>query len=143
MVGIIVTGHGHFATGVTSSVDLIAGPQKDYVAVDFDGTGEEKLTEDLKNALEQLKDCNGILVFSDLPGGSPFKMSVMLTQGNANVEVIGGTNLPMLCEIVMARGFVEDVHSLCDMALNTGKEQVVKFELQAPVNNEPEDGDGI
>ena len=27
MVGLIVTGHGHFATGLTSSVDLIAGPQ--------------------------------------------------------------------------------------------------------------------
>ena len=36
MIGLIVTGHGHFATGLTTSLNLIAGDAKDYVAVDFD-----------------------------------------------------------------------------------------------------------
>lgn len=35
MIGLIVTGHGNFATGLTSSLKLIAGEPKNYVAVDF------------------------------------------------------------------------------------------------------------
>ena len=35
MIGLIVTGHGNFATGLTSSLKLIAGDPQYYVAVDF------------------------------------------------------------------------------------------------------------
>ena len=35
MIGLIVTGHGNFASGLTSSLKLIAGEPKNYVAVDF------------------------------------------------------------------------------------------------------------
>ena len=34
MIGIIVCGHGHFATGLTSSLHLIMGEQENYIAVD-------------------------------------------------------------------------------------------------------------
>lgn len=145
MVGIVVTGHGHFASGVTSALDLIAGPQKAYQAVDFESTHS---TDDLANNLEKafgaLNECDGIIVFADLPGGSPFKVAVEKGLSFPKVTVLGGTNLPMLCEIAMARSFIEDADTLVGMALNTGKEQVVKFEMKAPVNNpDPDDGEGI
>ena len=35
MIGLIVTGHGNFATGITSSLRLIVGEISDYEAVDF------------------------------------------------------------------------------------------------------------
>lgn len=145
MVGIIVTGHGHFASGITSSLDLIAGPQKNYVVVDFEGGhSTDDLAANLKNAYETLHECDGIIVFADLPGGSPFKVAVEVGLNYPKVSVLGGTNLPMLCEIAMARGFMEDADALVTMALNTGKEQVVKFEMKAPVSNpDPEDGEGI
>ena len=44
MIGLIVTGHGHFASGITTSLNLIAGDAKDYVAVDFEATDS---TDDL------------------------------------------------------------------------------------------------
>ena len=64
MLGIIVTGHGHFATGLTSSLDLIAGPQKEYVAVDFEqNDSTDDLEKKLRAAFEELKGSNGIIVF--------------------------------------------------------------------------------
>ena len=36
MIGLIVTGHGTFATGLTSGLKLLAGELSDYVPVDFD-----------------------------------------------------------------------------------------------------------
>ncbi len=143
MIGLIVTGHGHFATGLTSSIDLIAGPQEHYVAVDFDGEGTTKLENDLKAAVETLSDCDGIIVFSDLAGGSPFKTAVLVTSGKENVKVLAGTNLAMLCEIAMARTMIEDLDTLVSCALTTGKDGVVQFEMPA-VDNEPsEDEEGI
>lgn len=143
MVGLIVTGHGHFATGLTSSVDLIAGPQQNYVAVDFDGNGTEKLEADLAAAFETLKDCSGIIVFSDLAGGSPFKTAAVLAAGNNKIKVLAGTNLSMLCEISMARTMIDDLDMLVSSALSVGKDGVQQFEMPA-LNNGPEDGcDGI
>ena len=56
MIGLIVTGHGNFATGLTSSLALIAGEQEYYKAVDF--TEEpEQLEVALTAAMDELKDC--------------------------------------------------------------------------------------
>ena len=144
MLGIIVTGHGHFATGLTSSLDLIAGPQKEYVAVDFEQSDStDDLEKKLRTAFETLKDSNGIIVFADLPGGSPFKTAAIIAREYQNVHVLGGTNLPMLCEISMARTMIEDVDSLVGMALNTGKDQVVEFTLKVEAAPDPDAGEGI
>lgn len=140
MIGLIVTGHGHFATGLTSSLNLIAGEQQDYIAVDFDGEGTEKITKDLQNALDKLKNCEGIIVFSDLLGGCPFKTAVTLSQGMNNVKVIAGTNLSMLCEIALSRTMVNDLNALVSSALSVGKDGVQVFET-VKVNNDPKEGE--
>ena len=117
MVGIILTGHGQFADGLTSSVDLIAGHQKDYVVVNFEHEVDE-LTNDLNAAFHQLRDCDGIIVFTDLQGGSPFKTAVELSVSRKNVVVITRT-----------MGF--DLETLAGMAINTGKDQVTRFEFSS------------
>ena len=144
MVGIIVTGHGRFADGITSCIEVIAGKQENYVAVNFEHEVDQ-LTNDLKNAIESLKDCEGILVFCDLAGGSPFKTIALLSQEYENLEIIAGTNMPMIAEIAMARSFGSDLKSLVNMAVRTGKEQVIHFHVEAlKVQEENEDfSDGI
>lgn len=141
MIGIIVTGHGNFASGLTSSLDLIAGKPEQYVAVDFKAEFSiEDLERELHNAWDALHECEGILVLSDLLGGSPFKTAVMIAQKKEKVEIVAGTNLPMLIEVNMARKFVEDVASLANMAVTTGKDQVLRYEYVPYVQEEPMDG---
>lgn len=143
MIGLIVTGHGNFATGLTSSMNLIGGEQANYEAVDFLAEySTEDLDRELRKAMDNLKDCEGIIVMSDLPGGSPFKTAVIAGQDYNNVKVIAGTNLPMIVEIAMARTMIEDLDMLVDMALNTGKDQIVKFEMKKPAQPAA-DEDGI
>ena len=141
MIGLIVTGHGNFGTGLTSSLKLIAGDPTNFVAVDFpQEDSPEDLAKNLATAMDSLKDCEGILVLSDLPGGSPFKTAVEVGFPKGNVSVIAGTNLPMLIEMNLMRGFVEDLDTLTNMALDSGKNNVVKFEFVAPTQVECEDG---
>lgn len=131
MIGLLVTGHGNFGSGLTSSLNLIAGEQEHYQFVDFTKEVDE-LREDLTNAMDALKDCEGILVLSDLVGGSPFKTAVEVGFPRGNVEVVGGSNLPMLVEISMTRKFMSDmsVKELADAAVNTGKDQIVRYEFK-------------
>ena len=138
MVGIILTGHGQFADGLTSSVDLIAGHQKDYVVVNFEHEVDE-LTNDLNAAFHQLQDCDGIIVFTDLQGGLPFKTAVELSVSRENVEIIAGTNLPMLAEVIMARSMRLDLDTLASMAINTGKDQVTRFELASIMGDDQDE----
>lgn len=141
MIGLLVTGHGNFASGLTSSLSLIAGDLENYAAVDFlQDYSLEDLERELTNAFESLKDCEGILVLSDLGGGSPFKTAVTIGHPMGNVEVVAGTNLPMMIEVNMARKFVEELPALTDMALNTGKDQVLRYEFKPVVQDIPEDG---
>ena len=97
MIGLIVTGHGNFATGLTSSLKLIAGD-------------------------------------------SPFKTAVTIGYPKGNVEVLAGTNLPMMIEVNMARKFIEELPALTEMAMNTGKDQVVRYEFKPVEQDIPEDG---
>ncbi len=144
MIGMVVTGHGNFATGLTSSVKLIAGMPEKYVAVDFkENDSTDDLKKNLTAAFDELKECDSILVFTDLVGGSPFKTSVELTMEVENgdkITVLSGTNLGMLIEANMARTFIEDGNSLADMILNTGKDQVMKYVFTQRVEEESEDG---
>ena len=139
-VGIIVTGHGRFAEGITSSINLIAGPQENYAVVNFEHEVDE-LESDLVSALQSLKDCSGVIIFTDLAGGSPYKTAAIVAQNFENVEIIVGTNLPMLAEIVMARSFMDDASSLAEMAVNTGKDMISRFDMASLLGSTEEESD--
>lgn len=143
MIGIIVTGHGNFASGLTSSLELIAGAQEKYEIVDFpQGDGVEELTQKLNAAMDSLQDTDGILVLSDLAGGSPFKTAVMCSLERKNVEVIAGTNLPLLIEASLSKAFQENVTDFADTLIGTGQSQILRFAVEEPAEQE-EFSDGI
>lgn len=142
MIGIIVTGHGNFASGMTSAIKLIGGTPKDYAYVDFpEGDSTANLVEKLKRAMYELRDSSEILVFSDLAGGSPFKTAVEVSmESGKTVEVIAGSNLPMVLETITTREFADDFHALVEGAIKTGREQVVKFQFTERKDDIMEDG---
>ena len=141
MIGLLVTGHANFGSGMTSSVNLIAGEQEAYKYVDFLPTySTEDLTVEITKALDELKDCEGVLIFTDLMGGTPFNVSAQLGHGKDNIRIVAGTNLPMLVEIVMSRKFMDDLDGLVESILETGKEQITKYEFKQVVQETPDDG---
>ena len=141
MIGLLVTGHANFGSGITSSVNLIAGEQEAYKYVDFLPTySTEDLTVEITKALEELKDCEGIIIFTDLMGGTPFNVSAQLGHGKSNIRIVAGTNLPMLVEIAMSRKFMDDLDGLVESVLETGKEQVTKYEFKQVVQEASDDG---
>ena len=120
MIGLLVTGHANFGSGMTSSVNLIAGEQEAYQYVDFLPTySTEDLAGGLTKAMDELKDCEGIIIFTDLMGGTPFNTAAQLGRDKENVRILAGTNLPMLVEVVMSRKVMDDLDGLVDSLLQT------------------------
>lgn len=142
MTGLIVSGHGKFAEGMSSSLELIAGKQENYEMVNFAGGSTEEFTEDLKAAVAKLSHCENIVVLTDITGGTPFQMAAMLTPQHKNLRVIGGINVGLLIEISMVRAFEDDVDALIAMVLDNAKNAISKFELKKPSEQES-DFDGI
>lgn len=142
MIGLIISGHGNFATGLHSSLKLISGEPINVEYVDFEETDSiETLKEKYYTSLKTLDNCDSILALTDLAGGSPFKTLVEVkTEIEKPMEVIGGTNLPMALEISMTKDILDDLSSLVESALEVGKSGVVKFEFIIHEDVELEDG---
>lgn len=146
MVGIIVTGHGHFANGLTSALSLIAGAQENYKEITFEeGKNPDDLTTEIQAAITELNTDNGVFIFTDLKGGTPHQKSVLLSMSNENVFVFAGTNVAMLLEASFMRTMDTDVADLAKSLYETGLSQVDLFDpatLNASKEDEA-DEDGI
>lgn len=142
MIGLIISGHGNFASGLRTSIKLIAGETYNVEYIDFEETDStETLKEKYYTSLKNLNNCASILALSDLAGGSPFKTLVEVkTEIEKPMEVIGGTNLPMALEISMTKNIIDDLSSLSESAIEIGKSGVIKFEFIAHQDIECEDG---
>ena len=100
---IVLVGHGHFATGIYSSLQLIAGDQENVEAIDFvEGMSADELKQKILLAISNEEN---VLILSDLLGGTPFKVSstIMGENPTKTMNVLSGLNLAMLMEAVFAR----------------------------------------
>lgn len=141
MIGLIVTGHGNYASGMTSAVNLIAGEQKAYGCVDFLPTHNmEDLSRELSKAIDDLKDCEAILILSDLMGGTPFNKSVEIGFPKGNINILAGASLPMLLEIAASRKFIKDPEELIKIALEAGAQGMARYTFRKAQTVVPEDG---
>ncbi|EQK43916.1 MAG: PTS sugar transporter subunit IIA [Paraclostridium bifermentans] len=128
---IIITGHGKFASGIKSSLDLILGDYNFLKIVDFT---EEKTPRDLKQEIQCLVNENTeakTYIFTDLAGGTPFKVSSELKLENKNIEVFCGTNLPMVVESTMMEslGCEIDIDLIKETGINSikPKKKIIEF----------------
>lgn len=104
MLGIILTGHGGFASGMAMAMKQILGEQSQFIAIDFPETSTTALlTSQLEQAVSKLDAEDDIVFLTDLLGGTPFRVASTLAMKKPGREVITGTNLQLLLEMVLER----------------------------------------
>lgn len=104
MLGIILTGHGGFASGMEKAMKQILGEQSQFIAIDFpEASTTALLTSQLEQAVGELDDQEDIVFLTDLLGGTPFRVASTLALQKPGREVITGTNLQLLLEMVLER----------------------------------------
>lgn len=130
MIGIIVTGHAHFATGVTSALELLAGTLQDVAVIDYEGTqAPEELSAEIEKAIEGFAEADGVLICTDILGGTPFKCAATIATADSRVRVVTGTNLALLISAYFAHTGATDADALCTQVLEEARNGATKFEL--------------
>lgn len=132
MIGIIVTGHGNFAEGITTALELVLGKQEMYLDVNFPaGDTAVELEKNMTNAINKFENCEHIIVFADVLSGSPFNTAIMKAMQDERMKVIYGVNFGMLMEAVMNRNTGMEFNEIVSNAVRTGKSQIGVFNADA------------
>lgn len=115
MIGIIVATHGDFAKGLVQACSMFAGDMECVCCLGLDpGKSIDSFREEMEREMDALDEGDGILVLTDILGGSPFNCAFLL-QNERHVKVVTGVNLPMLMSALEIRGSrsLEEVASEC------------------------------
>lgn len=103
MIGIVIVAHGGLAKEYLAAVEHVVGPQPALVAVAIgpEDDREAKQTE-ICSAAEEVDTGGGVVVVTDLFGGSPSNLSLRACQP-AGRRILYGANLPMLIKLAKSR----------------------------------------
>ena len=103
MKGIILLSHGPMAQGLYETTKWFMGddiPQYEYLCLEFDDVIEE-FDEKVKTLVEKVDTGEGVIIFVDLLGGTPFNRCVPLV--SETVDVFAGMNLTIVLEQLARR----------------------------------------
>ena len=96
MIGIVVVTHGQLATELLNAAKIIVGDLPQCAAVSIRSHEETNgAREEIAQAIARVQQGHGVLVMTDMFGGTPSKLA-MTFLGRDDVEVVTGVNLPML-----------------------------------------------
>lgn len=95
----IVAGHGEFAAGLVSAVDVITGRGPQLIPIAVPGL----CAEDIEKLIRDRMNETGVkVIFTDLQAGSCTMAARRILRGMNDAVLIAGANLPTLLDFVFA-----------------------------------------
>jgi PTS system mannose-specific IIA component len=123
MIGLVLVTHGRLAAEFITSKEHVVGPQEAIEAVCIDADDDmEARRGDIAEAIKQVDRGKGVIILTDLFGGTPSNLAISLMKTD-NIEVIAGVNLPMLIRLEGARK-VMPVHAAVAAAREAGRKYI-------------------
>ena len=105
MIGILIVSHRQLGDALIDCVEFILNetPQAlASVSVDLRENASDLRTK-IKNGIKKVNHHQGVLILTDMFGGTPSNLSYSFLE-DGQVEVISGVNLPILMKAVSSRG---------------------------------------
>lgn len=120
--GVILVTHVDYGAGLLRAAETILGPLADCSSIQVDAALDVGETvARLKEAVALLDKGNGVIVLTDMFGGTPTNLSLSLL-GSGPIEVVTGVNLPMLLKVFEVRH--ETLSLVADKALEAGRKGI-------------------
>jgi len=124
MVGVVITAHGRLAHELLQTTVFIVGKAEQMKAISIDPAKEvEELQSEIRTAIREMNTGDGVLVLTDMFGGTPANMTLAFLEEN-KVEVITGVNLPMLIKLSQCRDNNRSLHEVADLVVDYGRKSV-------------------
>lgn len=118
--GVVVVTHGVLATELLNAAETIVGDLPQFAAVSIgwhDDVGVA--TEAMARAIARVDGGGGVLLLTDMFGGTPANLSMTFLQ-KGKIEVVTGVNLPMLIKLARVRAG-HDLEGLARLVCEDGR----------------------
>jgi PTS system mannose-specific IIA component len=99
MVGGVIVSHGQLGKEMIRTAEMIVGKKiANITSVSIDVTTDVKSSrEQIKQAIQSVNSGSGVVIFTDMFGGTPSNISLSFLD-ETSVEVVTGVNLAMLLQ---------------------------------------------
>ena len=104
MIGVVIVTHGNLACEFRAALEHVVGPQEQVETISIGPDDDlDARRADMLAALAKVDSGNGVVVLTDMFGGSPSNLAISAME-KPDVEVVAGVNLPMLVKLASVRG---------------------------------------
>ncbi|MDD6181270.1 MAG: PTS sugar transporter subunit IIA [Desulfovibrionaceae bacterium] len=122
-VGIIIVAHADYGSAILRMAEFILGPIGDCSSISVDvALDVSETVARLTDAAERLDKGAGVIVLTDMFGGTPTNLALSLLATH-HVEVVTGVNLPMVLKVASSRR--KPLAELAELAGEAGKSGIV------------------
>jgi PTS system mannose-specific IIA component len=123
MIGLVLVTHGRLASEFITAMEHVVGPQDRIEAICIGPEDDmEARRNDISEAIARVNVGRGVIVLTDLFGGTPSNLAISLMRSE-EIEVIAGVNLPMLIRLEGARKTM-DVRAAVGAARDAGRKYI-------------------
>ena len=127
MIGIVIVAHGGLAREYLAAVEHVVGPQTAMRAISIEDDHDRAAKQaEICGAADAVDSGAGVVVVTDMFGGSPSNLSLMACFGQGR-RIIYGANLPMLIKLAKSRDL--DVAEAVNAALDAGRKYINSLDL--------------
>jgi mannose PTS system EIIA component len=124
MIGAIVITHGELGKELVEVAKGIVGSQPEVETISLTpGESPGELKKKIEASLGNLKLEDGVIIFTDMYGGTPTNTSLPMTLDH-KMELLTGVNLPMLLEFFSSREML-DLAGLVQKVKQTGQKTII------------------
>ena len=103
MIGLVLVTHGQLAKEFVAATEHVVGPQTQTLSICIGPDDDMELRrKNILEAIEEVNDGNGVIVLTDMFGGTPSNLAISV-MNQLKVEVVAGMNLPMLIKLASVR----------------------------------------
>ncbi|MCU1289008.1 MAG: system component [Acidobacteria bacterium] len=98
-IGGVVVSHGQVANELLAAAETVVGNLSHITAVSIGWHDDVELAQaEIQRAIKKVSSGNGVLLLTDMFGGTPTNISAMFIKEN-EVEIVTGVNLPMVIKL--------------------------------------------
>jgi len=124
MVGVVIVTHCNLGKELISATEMVVGEElKRFQSVSIDPKEDsEEIRRKIIEAIRKVDQGNGVLILTDMYGGTPSNISLSFLQ-EKKIEVITGVNLPMLLKLATYKD-EKDIEELAVFITNYGQKNI-------------------
>jgi PTS system mannose-specific IIA component len=98
-IGGVIVSHGQVAGELLAAAETIVGALSHITSVSIGWHDDVEMAKDeISRAIEKVSEGAGVLLLTDMFGGTPTNISAMFIKEN-QVEIVTGVNLPMVIKL--------------------------------------------